>query len=699
MRKTLLSLCIAMASLSAFAVPAKKGGQVVIRLVNGTELKAELQGDEFMHYYLAEDGKCYTQNADGLYEPVNREALRQKALQKRAVVTKNIAAKRKQMKRDASGKSGFFGQKKGLIMLVQFPDRQFQAAHDKQFYEDFANKENYVSGEFRGSVRDYYHAQSDGQFELTFDVIGPLTAPMSYQYYGQNASSGSDAHVGTLVTWALEQCKGKVNFKDYDWDGDGYVDQVFLLYAGQGENYEGAPSDNIWPHMFYLTSSDYGKVWDTGEGVYVNTYACSCELNQKKGCDGIGTVCHEFSHCLGFMDLYDTTYSGGYGMDDWDLLHSGNYNGNGFCPANFTGYEKWVAGWIEPTELRKDTIVSAMKSLSDGGDTYIIYNENNRNEYYFLDNRQRTGWDSALPGSGLLITHVDYNESIWKANNINNDPEHQRMSPFHADNLPKYRNASGDPYPYVEDGVVKNNSLTGTSKPAATLFNANINGSNLMGKDVLDIVQNADGTIAFRFQGMEGSNIDIVPGAVLFEESFDTNEGKGGNDDVWNPTTTAALKTDVSGWVYNKGYAANKCARFGSKAVPGEASTPIFNVPCKVRLSFKAAPFKGDDNTMDVYFGNKMLERFFMDEGKWNDLTVEFESNGYDRVYFNGGLRFFLDDVKVVVAGETGIEDITVDATTPRDGRIYTLDGRYVGNSFNALGKGIYIVNGRKYVK
>lgn len=687
-----------MASLSAFAVPAKKG-TTVIRLVDGTELKAELKGDEFMHYYLAEDGKCYAQNADGLYVPVDREALRQNAHRMRSVVSDNTAAKRMHMKQAGAKKAGFFGQKRGLIMLVQFPDRQFQAEHDKAFYENFANKENYVSGEFRGSVRDYYHAQSDGRFELVFDIIGPLTAPQSYKYYGQNRQSGSDMYVGQLLAWALDQCKGKVNFSDYDWDGDGYVDQVFLLYAGQGENFTGADANNIWPHMYYLANSDYGKVYDTGEGVYVNTYACSCELNAKKGCDGIGTVCHEFSHCLGLMDHYDTDYSGGYGMDDWDLMHSGNYNGNGFCPANYTGYEKWMAGWIEPKELKKDTIVSAMKSLSDGGDTYLIYNENNRNEYYFLDNRQLSGWDSALPGKGLLITHVDYNELVWRGNNVNNDPEHQRMSPFHADNLPTYRNAGGDPYPYMEGGVVKNDSLTDFSKPAATLFNANIDGTKFMGKAVLDIVQNADNTIAFRFRGMPGMNVDITPGTVLFSETFDTNTGKGGNDGVWTATSTTALKTDVSGWVYNKGYAADKCARFGSKAVPGEASTPTFNVPCKVRLTFKAAPYQGDDNTIDVYYGNRMLERFFMEDGKWNEFSVDFEGNGYDRIYFNGGLRFFLDDVKVAVADETGIDDVVAPTDKAADGRIYTLDGRYVGNRLGALGKGVYIQNGKKFVK
>lgn len=164
MRKTLLSLCIAMASLSVFAAPARKGS-TVIKLVNGTELKASLQGDEFLHYYLAEDDKCYKQNADGLYELMDVTAARENARMKRAQINKNMGVKRQRMMK-AGEKKDYFGQKKGLIMLVQFPDRSFQSAHDKNFYENFANKENYTDGSFKGSVRDYYHAQSGGRLNL-----------------------------------------------------------------------------------------------------------------------------------------------------------------------------------------------------------------------------------------------------------------------------------------------------------------------------------------------------------------------------------------------------------------------------------------------------------------------------------------------------------------------------------------------------
>ena len=439
MRKTILSLCLAFLATASWAAPAKKGLMRVIRLTDGTELTVELKGDEFLHYYQAADGKCY--NGNGTFVPFDLETGKANAMAKRAAMqqtSQKMKAKPLRSMQQNAGPNkafgdgtGYYGKKKGLIILVEFPNKKFKSGHDNEFYTKLANKENYVEGVFKGSVRDYYYAQSNGQFELTFDVIGPITAPENYNYYGQNNASNSDSHVGTLVAWACKEVKDKVDFHDYDWDGDGYADQVFVLYAGPGENNTNN-SDLIWPHMFYLSNSDIGQAVYIN-GVYVDTYACSCELNGYGTADGMGTICHEFSHCLGYPDLYDTTYSGSYGMDAWDLLHQGCYNGNGFSPANLTGYERWMAGWTTPVELKTDTVVSDMKSLTDYGETYIIYNEQNKNEFYFVDNRQRTGWDESIPGNGLLITHVDYNKKAWHSNSVNNDPNHERMTPFHAD--------------------------------------------------------------------------------------------------------------------------------------------------------------------------------------------------------------------------------------------------------------------------
>lgn len=708
MKKYILTLCLALVGVAAYCVPAKPGLWQTISLANGKTVRVQLCGDEHMRFYKDENGTCYQANADGTWAVADMGKLRYAASARRkqmAAAQKNMAPGRNAAKKKVAGVGKkYLGSKKGLIILAQFPDKSFGEDHDNEFFQKLANSENYTISPFRGSVHDYFYDQSQGQFDLTFDVVGPVTLSKQASYYGRNVTysdgSSDDAHAGAMVAEACKAAADKVNFADYDWDGDGYVDQVFVLYAGKGEA-DGGGANTVWPHMFHLSYSDYGKSL-TIDGVVVDTYACSSELNGRGSSSGIGTICHEFSHCLGFADLYDTTYSGGYGMDQWDLMASGSYNGNSFCPAGYTGYEKWVAGWIEPIELKNDTVVSAQKAQSEGGDTYIMYNDNNRNEFYFADNRQLTGWDSGLPNHGMLVTHIDYDDDAWDNNTVNDDYSHQRYTPVHAAQSLFYAygsslyDAAYDVYPY---GSL--DSLTNMSYPSATLYNANTDGSKLLGKSLLGITENTDGTMAFRFRGFEGGKKTLEPGTVILNETFDNCNGTGGNDGKWSGSiATSAFNPDVEGWESRTCKGANKCAKFGSRDWESIVYSPEFYADRKVRLTFNAAPWTGDSTVVNVIYDNTLLGSFKMTEGAWSTFSVDFSGMGKGRLQFVSAGRLFLDEVKIVVPdNESGIAKVVGVERKNTDNRIYTIDGRYVGTDKNALTKGIYIVNGRKFVK
>ena len=545
MRKTILSLCLAFLATASWAAPAKKGLTRVIRLTDGTELTVELKGDEFLHYYQAADGNCYTDNGNGTFVPFDLETGKANAMAKRAAMqqaSQKMKAKPLRSMQQNAGPNkafgdgtGYYGKKKGLIILVEFPNKKFKSGHDNEFYTKLANKENYVEGVFKGSVRDYYYAQSNGQFELTFDVIGPITAPENYNYYGQNNASNSDSHVGTLVAWACKEVKDKVDFHDYDWDGDGYADQVFVLYAGLGEA-SGGDAKTVWPHEYQIRYTCVGKVLNyTAEGKgKVDTYACANEMerviNEYTGqytsdqkLAGIGTICHEFSHCLGFADMYDTTANGGnYGMGFFDVMASGSYNGGGFIPCNYNAYERIYAGWTEPIVLEEDPAsVEKMMSTEDYGRPFIIYNDKHPEEFFTLENREKKGWDAALYGSGMMITHVDYDQSVWGVNQVNaSASDHQRCTIFHADNDDNGQDLGSiqnDLYPYMVSGAVMNDELTDDSRPAAKLYNKNADGTKYMGKPVTAIRKNADGTMSFDFMG--GSEENILDNTTKKEET------------------------------------------------------------------------------------------------------------------------------------------------------------------------------------
>ena len=508
-RRVMMLMSLLMFAVLAFAVPAKPGLTRLLTLSNGSTVMATLVGDEHGHYWLGADGKAYQSAGNDVYQSVDLQAVKQHGAQRRAAA--NQRRTRCLAPRKVGEVGSITGDKKGIIILVNFKDVSFTATQAD--FNNLANTKNYVSGNYKGSMYDYFYAQSDGQFRLTFDVVGPVTVSQNRAYYGANNSNDDDVKPAAMVVEAVKLVDNMVNFADYDWDSDGYVDQVYVVYAGKGEA-DGGSEDTIWPHEWELSSaSAYGGSRQRLDGVYIDTYACGGEQDGSTGeTAGIGTMCHEFSHCLGYPDFYDTDYSGGQGMFEWDLMDSGSYNGGGYQPAGYTSYERWVAGWKTPTELVNTQSISNMKALQDtGSDTYIIYNKGNRNEYYLLENRQKTGWDASLPGKGLLILHVDYDATAWSNNTPNDVPSHQRMTWIPADNEYQYTTYQGskyyttagmknDPFPY---GTV--NAFGKNTTPAATLYNNNSDGTKYLDSSVENITQNADGTISFDFVGI--SNI------------------------------------------------------------------------------------------------------------------------------------------------------------------------------------------------
>lgn len=664
--------------LSVWAVPAKRGVWCSLSLVDGTEVKAQLVGDEFLHYYVSEDGTKYVQDeSTGLYRKMTDEV----TAQRRAAVRRAQAqGRQKRMLRKAQASNVFQGTKNGLIILVQFTDSKFKSVHDLALYKRIANDANYSDNNFKGSIKDYFKAQSHGMFELDFDVVGICQLQHTYAYYGKNNSQKEDVKPGEMVAeaclWAHEH---GINFSKYDWNGDGEVDQVFVLYAGHGEaSYKDA--NTIWPHMYYLSASDYGKPLSL-DGVTVDTYACSSELNGDGNLDGIGTFCHEFSHCMGFPDLYDTSSDGGwFGMGDFDLMCSGSYNGDSKCPAGYSAYEKTECGWLtlkDMTNIEQETSIVGVQPMSADGDAYIIKNKGHEDEYYILENRQKTGWDSYLPASGLMITHVDYNADIWDwnmpntsgkyedANGNTKTNDHQRLTIFRAGKSTDEYGDASDLYPYGS-----NNSLTKTSSPASTLYNTNSDGSKYMHVAITDIAIAADGTASFTLSKEEhqGGDVPVTPsGSTMLYESFDKCTGTGGNDGIWGGRSIGAGTPtyDNKGWTSTQGkvYASSACVRVGTSSVNGDITTPSFTVNGKAVLSFKAGAWNtsGDGTTLNLSVSNGTISpsSVTMKKGEWTDYNVTITANGNVKTTFKASkLRFFLDEVKVTDASTSGIREI-----------------------------------------
>lgn len=704
MRRFLSSFIILSLAVVAFAVPAKRGIWKNITLADGRQVQACLQGDEMMRFYTTETGQCYVADRNGVFTETDLATLTARTQARRSAFNRAVRAKAPEATGVGGTGKSYLGKKKGLIILVQFPDKKFRDNHDLAFYKRLANEPGFTTPDgFHGSVKDYFKDQSLGLLEVDFDVIGPVTMPNNAEYYGKNVGFGDDAAVGEMVAEACMAIDSEVNFADYDWDGDGEVDQIFALYAGLGEA-AGGSANTIWPHMWQLSYSDFGKKLILDD-VVLDTYACSCELtlddtnDYREVVDGIGTICHEFSHCLGYPDMYDTSQFGAknFGMDVWDLMDYGSYNDGGYTPSGYTAYEKWVAGWIKPVELTADTNVSNLKPLSEGGEAYIIFNSANNDEFFIFENRKQAGWDAAQPASGLMALHVDYDLGKWTDNSVNNDTKRQRCTILHADGSDGAtpEDLAGDLFPFEDINFIS--SLT----PAKPLwYSLDADGHRSIGRSLTDITLNDDLTVSFKFSATPAERNDYA----LFE-TFDDNNSQGGNDDMWTGQGSSKLLFDLTGWSGVKHYAGSHCARFGTPSTPGSLTSPEFEAEKDAVVTCLAAPWENEKSTMTISFISSesgeetVLGTYHLADEGWIACEAKLPVSGKGSLKFASSKRQFLDEVRVTGTSTSSVDNIIVDENHPADNRVFSIDGRYLGDDINALGRGFYIVGGKKVLK
>lgn len=534
MKKLLLFTAMLCFVLSTMAIPARRAPKTV-KQSDGTELVVYLTGDESFHYYATADGLPLVREANGDYcyaQPdaqgilVSTKRLAHNLDRRSTDEAAHVAALRRggledSMSKIAADRSLRFKEPRNRIrtilpegeinvpvILVEFSDYKFtferQDVDDNFNAENYSGPENPVNVEIPGSLRDYFIAQSDGIFTPNFVVSKIVTLDNPMSYYGGNKTNGDDKNPQQMIIDACKKLDGEMDFSIFDNNGDGEVEFLYCIYAGYSEA-AGAEEDAIWPHQWYL-SSQLGTI--TLDGVKIDNYACSSELSLNADYEsrygrclsGIGACCHEFSHCLGLPDFYDTNNAiPAFGMDYWDLMDYGCYNAEGYVPIGYSAYERDFVGWRPLTELYAKGDYT-MEALTAGGTGYKIVNEKNSNEYYVIENRQQQGWDRYIFNSGMLITHVDYLYSAWYKNTVNSDKSHQRFTLIPADgklttyydaaNTAEYRQGlQGDIWP----GIKNNTELTNTSTPAAKVFTG-----GYMNKPITNI-KNENGVVSFTF--------------------------------------------------------------------------------------------------------------------------------------------------------------------------------------------------------
>ena len=509
------------------AVPADPKPFIVTQ-PDGTTLTMVAVGDEFQHGFTTLDGLTVEKGSDGyVYYRTASGASQVKAHDaanrnnaETAFIDRNrdqlnfgaqITAKTRQLRASARNQASKVGSTqvpttgspRVPIILVEYADKAMANSKDK--FED-----HYKTG--NKSVFKYFSDQSNEQYTPQFDVYGIYTLDNNREYYGGNVydSNGNrnDQGLGRMVEQAITKAGDEIDWSKYDNDGDGEADVCIVVFAGVGEaQASSSVPESIWPCQWYLSSAAYFGYGDIGtmerNGVSIDRFGVFNELNGSNDngttLDGIGTFCHEFSHCLGLPDFYDTNYGGHYGMGYWSLMCSGCYNGvqiSGDTPVGYSAYEKNFMGWLNYTEAQENNQYTLPVSNS-GNDMAVRIKALNNNEYFILENRRKQGWDQCIRGEGVLITHFTYMADRWSGNTPNNE-DVQLATIIPADGTLSSYNESTDPY------GKNNHEFTATSNPAM-MANMSASGElagttggyGTINKPVTDITIKADGTATF----------------------------------------------------------------------------------------------------------------------------------------------------------------------------------------------------------
>lgn len=510
-------------SLVSQAVPADPTPSKVTQ-PDGTTLTVVLHGDEFLNYLTTSDGYTVVKNkagyftyarldgnqlvagdriardnrtaADNAYLAALPKGLKSKSMVERG--SKMLNHRNEVLRGIGHGGHMDYSKFRGLIVLINYTDRKFDDYvpsnyTPQDFYEQMINGHDYkgftlpagTKVECMGSVRDYYYDNSFQQFDPHFDILGPVDVPFAC----------TDAHqfnCDSIFFAALEALDPEVDFSQYDTDEDGTADMVFFLVAGHGSDYSANNRDYLWPHMKDFTDS---PVLD---GVNFKLYACSTNMIGEENeyyivynnVAGIGTICHEFSHCLGLPDFYDTDSDGSGGVNHaypltWSIMASGFKNNNGRNPAGYSLYERYALGFAQPTLIDAEGTIE-LPALEKSNMGYRL-NTANENEFFLIENRQRIKWDKNLPGPGMLIFRVDStNVEVWENNLVNANPNHNYYELLRA-NFNGMNDSPRDPFP----GTTNVTSITNATQPSLRTWDGKLSHYALMN------IAEADSIITF----------------------------------------------------------------------------------------------------------------------------------------------------------------------------------------------------------
>lgn len=406
-----------------------------------------------------------------------------------------------------------------LALLIDYPD--LTSTYTKADFDSLLYASNYRGGD--GSFKTFYETSSNGQLSISVDVQGWYRASNNYLYYARDSGYSRAADLAREAVDAAELAG--TNFNVYDNDNDGDVDGILAVHSGPGAEV-GSMTQYIWSHRWVLNGGTIGSAFY--DGVTINDYMMNPETRgtiTNPRLVGIGVFCHEFGHNLGLPDLYDTDNANGdsEGIGNWCLMAGAAYLGGENRPGNLSAWCREENGWDTPTQLTiGNTGTYTLNAASTTKDEILRINTNLSNEYFLLENRQLTGLDSDIPGTGLAIWHINTIQTNGFGNGVNADEDLKGVDLEEADgnndlDYEVNRGDGGDLYP----GASNNSGFNDFTNPDAFTY-----AFTSTGIKIRNITENA-GVITFDFGAVPGAPCATTTNLTTASGSFSDGSGAG----------------------------------------------------------------------------------------------------------------------------------------------------------------------------
>ena len=679
--------------------------QVVVRDANGTLCYAKLQGTELVATSVVCHDIANRTAEEAAFVASNTLKPTDQAVRKLTAPLPRLAGAQRiggSSTSDGLGKYGTsatgavptIGSPKIPVIMVEFTDTKFQDGMTAEKLDRILNQEGYHEDNTlqRGSVLDYFKAQSRGMFTPDFKVVAKVSLSRDYAYYGQNTNGAgsSDKNAIAMVREAVSGAISQgVNFDEFKINNK--IPNVIVYYAGCGEA-TGGDENTIWPHEFDLPLS-YGNMG----GYLFSSYFVGNELygtSANHQLMGMGVLVHEFGHAMGLPDFYDPTYS--YSDDSafgsWSVMDQGAYVNGSYAPVGYNAYERSFMGWLDIKELAEPGLVTLASPDDAEGDMAVMFrNPKDNNEYFIMENRQPGTWYPSSFGSGLLMTRIAFNSTAWTYNTVNTTQARKRAMVVTADGGPILDSSTANQYHLFGNGNNHKDDYQYWAGTAET------------GNPIYNVMKQADGTITFSYK-QKGFRPEPVVGDGVYEKVTDASTLATNDVVVFVNEADGVAMSESKNARFSSTY-----AKFDGNRMYGNDNVQEFTLTKSSARWFLRLVASGNPYLCAGTLGLSTSTR--PDANCFAAINI---TDGNASVVFSNTknadnvMNYYSDDIYFYNSTEAegsfqlyrkvatdGISNVASDDMKQLNGKMYNLAGQLVGDDY----KGIVIQNGKKWLK